>query len=153
MKTKILPASLLALLLSAGAELACPTHAIPLPTEAGAGAGKHSNVLLDTPFVKLVSITLHAGTVLPDHKADAAVTLQALAGSGVVVVDGEKTALSPGQMMLLAPGAMHSVTPDGQGDLVILVHYLKGGPAGGASHACPACAGRHQGAGEAHRTE
>ncbi len=75
---------ILASLLAAPAALACPTHAVPLASPAADGPGKEVKELLDTPFVKLVSITLRKGTVLPDHAAPVAVTLQAVAGAGSV---------------------------------------------------------------------
>ncbi len=130
------------LTLSLGVATACPTHAVPLPTELGKGEpGKKVEVLLDTPFVKLVSITLRGGTTLPDHAVGQAITLQALVGNGTVTVGEEKTELSEGQMMLVAPGAKHSVTPTGSGDLVVLLHFLPSPGAGSEGAKCPHCDG------------
>ena len=130
MKPAIFAALALAALHS-GAAQACPAHAVALPLPIGAGAPKEAKELLDTPFVKLASITLRGGTVLPDHSAPVAVTIQALAGSGVVQFGDQQEKIAPGQMVLLAPGTVHSVIPDGKGDLVVLVHYLKQGAADG----------------------
>ena len=140
------PAILAALTLAAlhgGAARACPAHAVALPLPVAPGAPKEAKELLDTPFVKLASITLRGGTVLSDHSAPVAVTIQALAGSGVVQVGDQKEKIAPGQMVLLAPGTVHSVIPDGQGDLVVLVHYLKQGAGGGGGKSPHA--GEHHG--------
>lgn len=105
--------------------VACPTHAVALPTQAGPGQPKEVKELLDTPFVKLVTITLRGGTVLTEHAAPVAVTIQALSGSGIVRTGDKKERVSAGQLVLIGPNALHEVTPDGKGDLVLLVHYLK----------------------------
>jgi quercetin dioxygenase-like cupin family protein len=107
---------------------ACPTHSVSLPTRAGPGQGKEVKELLDTPFVKLVTITLHGGTVLTEHAAPVAVTIQALSGSGVVRTGDKSERVAVGQLLLIAPNALHEVTPDGKSDLVLLVHYLKSAP-------------------------
>jgi quercetin dioxygenase-like cupin family protein len=128
----------LATLVAAGALLAslpaaaCPTHEVVLPTRAGKGKPREHKELLDTPFVKLVSVTLRNGANLPAHAAKEAVTIQALSGSGVVKLGKTTEKLDPAHMVLIAPGAEHEIVPDGK-ELVLLVHYLKGG-GGDASH-------------------
>ncbi len=114
--------------LAAPSASACPTHSVTVPTQAGPGQGKEVKELLDTPFVRLVSITLHNGTVLAEHSAPVAVTIQALSGSGVVRTGEKKERVAPGQMLLIGPNAVHEVTPDGKSDLVLLVHFLKMAP-------------------------
>lgn len=139
MKPKSLIAALMgaAALFAGGAALACPTHIVPLPDTAGDGPAKEHQVVLDTPFVKLVTITLRKGTALPEHAAPVPVTIQALSGNGTVITDGKPEKISPTSMILVAPGAKHEVKPEGQGDLVLLVHYLKmkgGGDAAAHGH-------------------
>jgi hypothetical protein len=63
-------------LLAGGTSQACPTHTVALPTAPGAGQPKEVKELLDTPFVRLVSITLRGGAVLAEHSAPVAVTIQ-----------------------------------------------------------------------------
>ena len=123
--------------LAVPASAADPTHAVAVPTTAAAGQGREVKVLLDTPYVKLVSITLHNGTVLSEHSAPVAVTVQALSGSGVVRTGDTKDRVAVGQLVLIAPNAVHEVTPDGNGDLVLLVHYLKSATAAGAPTKAP----------------
>ena len=119
---------------------ACPTHEVKVPTGPGNGDNVEVKPLLDTPFVKLVSITLRKGTVLAKHSTKDAITLQAVSGSGKVRVGKNTDTLSAGRVVLVAPGAEHEVTPDGKQDLVLLVHFLTsatgGTPAAAEEHAC-----------------
>lgn len=133
MKNWLISVSMLAALVATASAQACPAHSVALPIPVAAGAAKESKELLDTPFVKLASITLRGGTVLADHAAPVAVTIQALAGSGIVKYGDKQEKISAGAMVLLAPNTVHSVVPDGKADLVVLVHYLK--MAGAAAHA------------------
>ncbi len=103
---------------------ACPTHSVPLPAAGTKGPPLEVRVLLDTPFTKLVSITLRDGTKLPEHTAPHAVTIQALRGRGVVVSGATRDPLGPDAMVLLGPGTAHEVTPAGKDELVLLVTHL-----------------------------
>lgn len=130
---------ILASLAATPAALANPSQAVAPGAPAADGPDKEVKVLLDTPFVKLVSITLRKGTVLADHAAPTAVTLMATAGSGSVKVGDEVMPIGGAQVVVLAPNAVHAVTSSGEAPLVVLVHYLKGSGAG--PHAGHACAG------------
>lgn len=130
-----------ALALPFGVASACPTHEVALPQGPTGKDAKHVETLLDTPFVKLVSITLRDGKKLESHAAPVPVTIQALSGAGVVVTGDTRDKLSRGHLVLLAPKAEHEVVPDGDEDLVLLVHYLKQGKAGEQAGGCPHCAG------------
>lgn len=126
--------------LAATPALACPTHDVALdaPTKAKADAQRQVDLLLDTPFVKLVRIRLRGGAVLADHKAPVAITVQALEGTGTVITGEQKDPLRKGNVVLIAPGAEHRVVPAGKEDLVVLVHFLKsvGGAKDAGDHAC-----------------
>jgi quercetin dioxygenase-like cupin family protein len=110
---------------------ACPTHAVKVPREAGKGPAKEVKVLLDTPFVKLVSLTLRGGQTLEEHAVATAITVQALAGSGTVTTAGKAEKIGPGDMLLIGPNAKHAVRPDKGKDLVLLLHFLKTAGKGG----------------------
>lgn len=139
--------ALLALPALPSAALCCPTHDVVLPTGPGNGAPKEVTVLLDTPFVKLVSITLRKGTKLTKHAAKEAITLQAISGSGKLLVGTTTDSLAPGHVLLVAPGVEHEVVPDGAGELVVLVHFLKSAaatakPDVACEHDAPGAAGK-----------
>jgi quercetin dioxygenase-like cupin family protein len=114
---------------------ACPTHEVTAPTSAGKGGPREVKELLDTPFVRLVSITLRNGTTLPKHATKEAITVQALSGTGTLRIGEKIDRLGPGQVVLVIPGAEHEIVPDGKKDLVLLVHFLKNAGEGGGEHA------------------
>ncbi len=148
----IFVAALLLVVAVAAPAQACPTHDVSLPTGPGDGQPREVKELLDTPFVKLVSITLRKGTKLQKHKAGLAITLQAISGSGKVTTAGTTDSLAPGHVVLIAPGSEHEVVPDGAADLVLLVHFLKMGGATATPEAAATCAhGDHAATDAAHK--
>ncbi|WP_437763808.1 hypothetical protein WMF27_38950 [Sorangium sp. So ce281] len=102
---------------------------LTIPREAGPGAPREVKVLLDNPFMKVVVITLRAGTVLPMHTAPVPVTIQAIAGAGTVRADGSDSRIDREHLVALSPGVPHEVTPDAKTDLVLLVQQMRGGTA------------------------
>jgi len=109
-----------------------PDPVIELQREAGDGPGKEVTVLLDESHLKLAVLTLRQGTVLPPHSAPVPTTIQVLQGAGVIHVDGKPIRVAEGELLPLRAGADHDVRPDEGGDMVLLVHYLRGG--GSAMH-------------------
>ena len=102
---------------------------LTIPKEAGPGEPLEAKVLLDNPFMKVVVITLRAGTTLPLHKASVPVTIQAIAGAGTVHANGSETRIDREHLVALSPSVPHEVTPDAGTDLVLLVQQMRGAPA------------------------
>ncbi|MRG94319.1 hypothetical protein [Polyangium spumosum] len=102
---------------------------LTIPREAGPGEPLEVKVLLDNPFMKVVIITLRAGTVLPMHTAPVPVTIQALAGAGTVRANGSDTRIDHEHLVALSPDVPHEVMPDAGTDLVLLVQQMRGAPA------------------------
>lgn len=100
------------------------SRVVELPGAPSAGEPREVRVLVDEPALKLASIVLRAGTVLPTHHSEAPVTIMALHGSGTVVAGAERLRLDPTHAVVLAPSVPHSVEPDTGADLVLLVHHL-----------------------------
>lgn len=121
---------LLASLLSAEAALAAAPaglHPITVAAPAAEGAPKEVAVLADLPAVKIVAITLRAGTPLPEHSAPVPVTLEAAFGSATLQVGDTRTLLAPGSFVVLDANTPHAVTPVGAAPVVVLVHHHKVG--------------------------
>ena len=97
---------------------------VELPGPPGVGLPREVRVLVDEPALKLASIVLRAGTVLPTHHSEVPVTITAIHGSGTVVAGAERLRLDPTHAVVLAPNVPHSVEPDTGTDLVLLVHHL-----------------------------
>lgn len=100
------------------------SRTVEFPGAVGEGEAREVRVLVDTPALKLVSITLRNGTVLPTHSSTVPVTIQALQGAGTVVVGAERMRLDGTHAVVLAPGVAHAVEPDAGTHLVVLVHHL-----------------------------
>ena len=102
------------------------SQVVELPHGAGSGDGKEVAVLLDESHLKLATITLRLGTILPAHSAPVPATVQVLEGEGVMHVGGEAVPVSKGTVVSLAAGEEHDVVPEPGSDMLLLVHYLRG---------------------------
>ena len=108
-----------------GALLGGPaSRVVELPRTPSTGAPREVRVLVDEQSLKLASIVLRAGTVLPAHQSEVPVTIVALQGSGTVVAGDGRLRLDRTHAVVLAPNVPHSVEPDSGTDLVLLVHHL-----------------------------
>jgi quercetin dioxygenase-like cupin family protein len=97
-----------------------------LPGSAGSGPGKEVDVLLDASYLKLATIALRQGTVLPPHSAPVPATILVLEGEGVSKIGGKVVPVSKGTLISLAAGEEHDVVPKPDSDMLLLVHYLRG---------------------------
>ncbi|MCC6553781.1 MAG: hypothetical protein IT372_12275 [Polyangiaceae bacterium] len=104
-----------------------PAQAFVLPKEAGPGEPQEKKVLVDNQFVKLVTITLRGGAVMPEHAAPLPVTIEALSGGGVVRLGTSEMRVDREHIVALGPGVPHAVVPDAGTDLVLLLHAMKPG--------------------------
>jgi quercetin dioxygenase-like cupin family protein len=96
---------------------------VELPDSGGDGPERDVKVLVDEPALKLVTIVLRKGTVLPEHHSPVAVTIQALHGAGTVTAGAETFRIDPAHAVVLAPAVPHAVQPDEGSDLVLLVQH------------------------------
>lgn len=101
-----------------------PSRTVEFPIASSPGEPREVRVLIDEPALKLASIVLRGGTVLPTHHSEVPVTIMALQGSGTVVAGSERLRLDPTHAVVLAPNVAHSVEPDSGTDLVVVVHHL-----------------------------
>lgn len=101
------------------------SQTLELPRTVGTGENKEVAVLLDAPHLKLVTITLRQGTPLPPHHADVPVTIQVLEGEGTIHVAGRPVSVSRGSLLVLAAGEEHDVVLGTDGEILLLVHYLR----------------------------
>lgn len=101
-----------------------PARSVTVPAGAESAKPRDSVKLVQEPGLTVVAITLRGGAGLPEHHSPAPVTIQALAGSGTVVMkSGERLPVGPGQFVYLPPFAPHAVESSGAGELVLLVTH------------------------------
>ena len=97
---------------------------VDFPSTVGPGQPREARVLVDEPALKLVTIVLRQGTLLPEHHAPIPVTIQALQGAGTLMAGTNRFRIDPTHAVVLAASVPHSVQPDPGTDLVLLVHHL-----------------------------
>lgn len=97
---------------------------VEFPPSAGAGQPREVRVLVDEPALKLVTLILRRGTVLPEHHSPVPVTIQALSGAGTLIAGSERFRIDAAHAVVLAAAVPHAVEPDPGTDLVLLVHHL-----------------------------
>jgi quercetin dioxygenase-like cupin family protein len=101
-------------------------HPVVVPAPSAEGAAKEVAVVADLPGLKIVAITLRAGTALPEHSAGVPVTIQAAHGSATITVGGAAVPLGPGAFVVLDANTPHAVAPVGTAPVTVLVHHHKG---------------------------
>ncbi len=72
-------------------------------------SGRRAETLLKTPSLRVVLITMRAGTEIRDHTAPGPITVQPLQGRFALVVDGEPLEIVPGAVVALAARTHHAV--------------------------------------------
>ncbi len=70
---------------------------------------RNAMTLLKTQEMRVVLVALHAGTVIPSHKADGPISVQAIEGQIKFSAVSQTVTLRKGQMLTLQSGLPHSV--------------------------------------------
>jgi quercetin dioxygenase-like cupin family protein len=99
------------------------SDAIVLPHEIGEGKDREVHVLLADRWRKLVLIQLRRGVLLADHSARFPITIQTLAGKGVLRLESVEHVLTPGVLVPVDAHAVHNV--QGDPDVAILVTFFR----------------------------
>jgi quercetin dioxygenase-like cupin family protein len=99
------------------------TNALVLPHEIGPGPDREVQILLADRWRKLVLIQLRRGALLADHTARALITIQAVAGKGLLRLGRETHMLSPGVLVPVDAHIVHNV--EGDPDVAILVSFFR----------------------------
>lgn len=101
---------------------------LPLRTSVGAGKDKEVEQLYEGPGRKLVQITLRNSATLEAHKAAVPITIQCVAGSGILkVADApEPTELKPGVLVTIEANILHEIKANP--DVSILLTQFTGKP-------------------------
>lgn len=68
-----------------------------------------SRVLVNNPLLRVVVFAFDAGQVLTSHSSPRAVTCTVLTGTLDFEVEGQRHAMAAGDVLYLAPGAVHAV--------------------------------------------
>jgi len=96
---------------------------IRLPHEIAPGKDREVQVLLADRWRKLVLIQLRHGALLADHSAWFPITIQTLAGKGMLRFGGQEYALTPGVLVPIDAQVIHNV--QGDPDIAILLTFFR----------------------------
>lgn len=94
-----------------------------LPHDMSEGKDREVQVLLADRWRKLVLIQLRHDALLADHSARFPITIQALAGKGMLRLGNEEHVLVPGVLVPVDAHVVHNV--QGEPDVAILVTFFR----------------------------
>lgn len=89
------------------------------------GAGTSSRVLVKTRDFEVFCIDLPAGTSLPSHEVEGAITMHCLRGDLSLSVDGEARRLPAGAWVFLDGGTAHAVQATQDSSLLVTILFAK----------------------------
>jgi quercetin dioxygenase-like cupin family protein len=72
-------------------------------------SGRRSETLVKTKDLRVVLVTMRAGTTLQEHSAPGTTTMQPLSGRFVFTAEGVDREIAPGDLISAAPGVRHVV--------------------------------------------
>jgi len=75
---------------------------------------RNAITLLKTRGLRVVLVVMHAGTVIPPHRAEGPITVQVLEGQLVFSAGSKDVTLAPGQVLTLQPGIAHGLEAKGE---------------------------------------
>jgi quercetin dioxygenase-like cupin family protein len=70
---------------------------------------RNAMTLLKGQRLRVVLVAMHAGTVIPSHRADGPISLQVIEGALTCSADAQTVMLRPGQLLTLHAGMPHAV--------------------------------------------
>ncbi|KLU07585.1 hypothetical protein RISK_000663 [Rhodopirellula islandica] len=76
----------------------------------GTDAEPKPKLLIKTEPMNVMRLVLPAGKAIPEHKAAKDITVQCVAGKVDFTAMGETMTMTPGKMLFLPPGELHSLT-------------------------------------------
>jgi quercetin dioxygenase-like cupin family protein len=97
--------------------------AIVLPHVIEAGKDREVQILLADRWRKLVLIQLRRSVLLADHSARVPITIQTLAGKGILRLGSDEHVLIPGVLVPVDAHVVHNVR--GDPDVAILVSFFR----------------------------
>ena len=96
---------------------------IQLPRAIGDGKDREVQVLLADRWRKLVLIQLRREALLADHSARVPITIQGVAGKGILRVGSDTYELVPGAIVAVDAHVLHNV--QGDPEAAILVSFFR----------------------------
>ncbi|MBX3069339.1 MAG: hypothetical protein KF883_02425 [Thermomicrobiales bacterium] len=89
-------------------------------------SGRRSEILVKTPTLRVVLITMTAGTEAHEHAVDGPITVQALTGRFVLTTEEGAIELPAGRLASLAGGIRHAVRAIEDGAFLLTISWISG---------------------------
>ncbi len=89
-------------------------------------SGRRSEILVKTPTLRVVLITMTAGTEAHEHAVDGPITVQVLRGRFVLTAGDDSTELPVGHFASLPGGVRHAVRAVEDGAFLLTISWLGG---------------------------
>jgi quercetin dioxygenase-like cupin family protein len=86
-------------------------------------SGRRSETLLKRPNLRVVLITMRAGTELHEHVAPGPITVQPLQGRFTLIVEGGKHEIAPGTLVTLEGDIRHAVRAIEDGAFLLTIGW------------------------------
>lgn len=86
-------------------------------------SGRRSEILLKTPSLRVVLVTMRAGTELHEHSAPGTITVQPLAGRFLFIVASEEREMGPGMVLSVEGGVRHAVRAIADGAFLLTIAW------------------------------
>ena len=86
-------------------------------------SGRRSEILLKTPSLRVVLVTMRADTELHEHSAPGTITVQPLAGRFRFVVADEEREMGPGTLLSVEGGVRHAVRAMEDGAFLLTIAW------------------------------
>ena len=87
-------------------------------------SGRRSEILVKTPSLRVVLVTMRAGAESHEHAVEGPITLQALQGAFVVNAGDEQLQLNEGGFVALEGGVAHAVRAIEDGAFLLTISWL-----------------------------
>lgn len=89
-------------------------------------SGRRSEILVKSPTLRVVLMTMTAGTEANEHAVDGPITVQALTGHFVLAAGSDAIDLPAGRFASLAGGVRHAVRAVEDGALLLTISWISG---------------------------
>ena len=86
-------------------------------------SGRRSITLLKTPTLRVVLVTMRAGTELHEHTAPGVITMQVLQGRLLVIVGDEELEMAAGDLIALKEDTHHAVRAVEDGAFLLTIAW------------------------------
>ncbi len=86
-------------------------------------SGRRSEILLKTRSLRVLLVTMRAGTELHEHAAPGTITVQPIAGRFLFIVADEEREMEPGTLISVDGGVRHAVRAVADGTFLLTIAW------------------------------